>query len=79
MTSALAPARSLGDPSLLLTAASSGGQDCQDLRRLRPGRANHHDLVARPNLPGGKPGSAKPPGRDVSLGPTWASPPGSAA
>jgi hypothetical protein len=27
-----------------------------------PGRANHHDPVTSPNLPGGKPGRSPPPG-----------------
>ena len=31
------------------------------------------------HLPGGKPGSGRPPGRDFGAGPAWASPPGSAA
>src|SRR5258707_6010597 len=42
------------------------------------GRANHHDPVTPPHLPGGKPGSGPPPGRDFGIGSTWASPPGSA-
>jgi hypothetical protein len=42
------------------------------------GRANHHDPVTPSNLPGGKPGSGPPPGRDVGSGSTWAGPPGSA-
>jgi hypothetical protein len=41
-------------------------------------RANHHDPVTPSNLPGGKPGSGPPPGRDVGSGLTWAGPPGSA-
>jgi hypothetical protein len=57
MTSALRPIRSLGGPLLLLYAAVSRGQDDQDLRCPRSGRANNHDLVAPPHLPGGKPGS----------------------
>src|SRR5438552_7543015 len=43
------------------------------------GPANHRDPVTPPNLPGGKPGSGPPPGRDVGSGLTWAGPPGSAA
>src|SRR5712691_11815913 len=72
------PARS-GDPLLLLKAAGSRGQDHQDLRCPRSGRANHRDPVTPPHLPGGKPGSGPPPGRDFGTGSTWASPPGSAA
>ena len=64
---------------LLLKAAGSRGQDHQDLRCPRSGRANHRDPVTPPHLPGGKPGSGPPPGREFSTGSTWASPPGSAA
>ena len=56
------PARS-GDPLLLLKAAGSRGQDHQDLRCPRSGRANHRDPVTPPHLPGGEPGSGPPPGR----------------
>jgi hypothetical protein len=60
---------------LLFKAAGSRGQDHQDLRCPGP-VANHRDLVAPPHLPGGKPGSGLPPGRDFSIGSTWAGPPG---
>ena len=38
--------------------------------------ANHRDPVTPPHLPGGKPGSGPPPGRNFSSGLTWASEPG---
>jgi len=42
------------------------------------GRANYQDPVTPSNLPGGKPGSGPPPGRDAGSGLTWAGPHGSA-
>src|SRR6185437_7724263 len=45
-------------------------------RELSSGHANHHDQVTPPNLPGGKPGSARHPSRNVSSRLTWARPPG---
>jgi acetyl esterase/lipase len=49
------------------------------IAEARSGRANHRDPVTPPNLPGGKPGSGPPPGRNFSSGLTWAGSPGSAA
>ena len=79
MTSALAPdllARGTLAPAQGLRAPGPG--------RSRPsmprsGRANHRDLVTLPHLPGGKPGSGPPPGRNFGIAFAWASPPGSAA
>src|SRR5437667_5552503 len=68
------PARS-GDPLLLLKAAGSRVRTIKTFgAQVR--RANHRDPVTPPHLPGGKPGSGPPPGRDFSSGLTWASPPG---
>ena len=79
MTSVLASDPLARGPLLLIKAAGSRGQDHQDLRCPRSGRANHQDPMMSPHLPGGKPGSGPPPGRDFGSGLTWASPPGSAA
>src|SRR5712692_8191831 len=79
MTSALAP-----DPLARGIPCSCSRPRAPGVRTIKtfgaPGPvANHRDPVALPHLPGGKPGSGPPPGRDFGIGSTWAGPPGSAA
>jgi len=76
MTSALAPEPfARGIPCSCSRPPSPGVRTIKTFGAPGP-VANHRDLVAPPHLPGGKPGSGLPPGRDFSIGSTWAGPPG---
>ncbi len=65
LTGALSPVRvAMQSKATANAAATSTFAAVHGLSALRcSGRANHHDPVTPPHLPGGKPGSGPPPGR----------------
>ena len=67
MTSALEPGPfAQGIPCSCSRPPSPGARTMKTFGAPGP-VANHRDLVALPHLPGGKPGSGPPPGRDFGI------------